>query len=60
MEKVNKKQMPSPEQRPDIYDDFDYSDRPDGQPTGVKTPDYIKDLIDARSAKQSAKDGKED
>ena len=55
---VNKK-MPSPQQRPDLYDDFDGTDRPEGQPTGVATPDYIQKLIDERGAKKPAPADKE-
>jgi hypothetical protein len=47
-----KKTIPSPEQRPDLYDDFDGIERPEGQPTGVKTPDYIQKLIAERGQRK--------
>lgn len=43
-----KNKLPTPDQRPDLYDDQDYADRPAGYKTGVKTPDYIQKLIDAK------------
>lgn len=50
------KKMPTPEQRPDLYDDFDGIERPAGQGTGVTMPDYIQKLIQQRSAKPATKD----
>lgn len=49
-----KKQIPSPQERPDLYDDFDIQDRPDGYQSGVKTPDRIQKLIAERQAKGRA------
>ena len=49
------KKTPTPEQRPDLYDDFDGIERPEGYETGVKTPDYIQKLIDAKAPKPSPK-----
>lgn len=49
METVKQK-MPTPQQRPDLYDDFDYVDRPAGQKTGVGIPDRIQQKMDARGA----------
>lgn len=42
------KPVPSPQERPDLYDDFDGIERPEGYQTGVKVPDYIQKLIDQR------------
>ena len=48
------KKMPTPQERPDLYDDFDGTVRPAGQGTGVKTPDYIQKLMDqSKRAKKS-------
>ena len=46
-----KKGVPSPQERPDLYDDFDGIERPEGYKTGIKTPDYIQKLIDQRQGK---------
>lgn len=53
MEENLKKPVPTPEQRPDLYDDYDGIERPEGYQTGVKTPDYIQQLIDQRAGKAS-------
>lgn len=53
METMNKNKLPTPEQRPELYDDFDCTDRKLGEPTGVKTPDHIQKLIDERAAKKT-------
>ncbi len=58
METMNKTKMPTPEQRPDLYDGFDGVERPAGYKTGVKTPDYIQKLIDAKANKPAARDSK--
>lgn len=50
-EQVKKQPLPSPQERPELYDDFDYAERPEGYQTGVKTPDYIQQLIDQRQGK---------
>lgn len=55
METMTKTKMPTPEERPDLYDDFDYSNRPEGYQTGIKTPDRIQKLIDARNAARDSK-----
>lgn len=49
-----KKTVPTPDQRPDLYDDYDGIERPEGYETGVKTPDYIQKLIDERGKKPAA------
>jgi hypothetical protein len=49
---------PTPEERPDLYDDYDYRDLPAGYQTGIKTPDYIQKLIDAKANKPAARDSK--
>lgn len=56
MENEKVKSMPTPEQRPDLYDDFDGVERPEGYQTGVKTPDYIQKLLDEREGKKPAAD----
>jgi hypothetical protein len=53
------KKMPTPEERPDLYDDYDGIERPEGYQTGVKTPDYIQKLIDERKGKAPAPDKNE-
>jgi hypothetical protein len=58
-EKV-KKPMPTPQERPDLYDDFDGVERPAGQGTGVKIPDYIQKLIDERKKQPAAADAPAD
>ena len=53
METMNEKQkMPTPQQRPDLYDDYDYGDKPADRDTGIKTPDHIQKIIDERKAAQ--------
>jgi len=54
METMNEKRMPTPEQRPDLYDAYDYPDRPEGYQTGVAIPERIQKLIDARKAAKPA------
>jgi len=39
--------IPSPQERPDLYDDFDCMP-PGGRETGIATPPRIQALIDAR------------
>lgn len=51
--------MPTPQERPDLYDDFDGIERPAGYKTGVKVPDYIQKLIDEKQAKQGKTPAKE-
>lgn len=62
METINDKAVknPTPEERPDLYDDYDYTDRPEGYQTGIKTPDYIQKIIDDRAAKKLTKNGQTD
>lgn len=52
--------IPSPQERPDLYDDFDGTGRQLGEPTGVKTPDFIQKLIAEKDAAKAASDGKKD
>jgi hypothetical protein len=47
--------IPNPQQRPDLYDDFDYPARPEDQ-TGVQVPDRIKKLVEARQQQKPAKE----
>ena len=54
MEDSMSKKIPIPEQRPDLYDDFDGTGRKLGEPTGVKTPDYIEKMLAERDAKTPA------
>lgn len=54
MENQMTPKMPTPEQRPDLYDDFDGVERPAGAGTGVRTPDYIQKLLNARKAPADA------
>ena len=46
----------SPQQRPDLYDDFDGTNRKPGEPTGVRTPDYLQKLINQRGGAQRQQD----
>lgn len=48
------KKMPSPQERPDLYDDFDYVERPEGYRTGVAVPSRIQRMIEERRAKKPA------
>lgn len=43
--------IPSPSERPDLYDDFDC--RPGGEPSAITTPPEIQHLIDERRAVRS-------
>lgn len=56
MENDLKKSMPTPQERPDLYDDFDYPERPEGWVNPVRVPDRIQKLIDARKAPTPGKD----
>ena len=40
--------IPSPEERPDLYDAFDGIDRPEGWKNTISTPDHIQRLLDVR------------
>ena len=42
--------IPSPEERPDLYDDYD--GLPEGEKTAVTTPPEIQKLIDAHQGQQ--------
>lgn len=45
--------IPSPEERPDLYD---YPDcMPGGRETGITTPPYLQELLDQRIAERQAK-----
>lgn len=52
-EKV-KTPMPTPQQRPDLYDDFDGIERPEGYDPGIQMPDYIQKMMDERKPKAPA------
>lgn len=47
--------LPSPNERPDLYDDFDGINRPEGWVNPVAVPDRIQAAIDARSKKSADK-----
>lgn len=51
-----KHRNPTPEERPDLYDDYDGGGL--FRETGVKTPERIQKLIDERRAKLAARDSK--
>lgn len=56
METLKDKQgMPTQQERPDLYDDYDYVERPEGYQAGIKTPDRIQKLIDARNTARDSK-----
>jgi hypothetical protein len=57
MENKPKKPVPTPEERPDLYDYYDGIDRPEGYQTGVWIPDRIQKLIDERQRALGAADG---
>lgn len=40
--------MPSPQERPDLYDAFDGLDRPEGWKNPVSTPEHLQRLLDAK------------
>ncbi|MEO7495276.1 MAG: hypothetical protein ABIV04_10020 [Massilia sp.] len=40
--------IPTPEERPDLYDYYDYIERPKGWVNPVRTPERIQRLIDAK------------
>lgn len=42
--------IPSPKERPDLYDDFDGLDRPEGWKNPVSLPPDIQKLVDERQA----------
>jgi hypothetical protein len=46
-----KKLIPSPQQRPDLYDDYDVPAQSSEQANPVKVPDRIQKLIAERQAK---------
>jgi hypothetical protein len=54
METMNKKPMPTPAERPDLYDDFDGVERPAGWVNPVRVPERIQKLINERQAKTAA------
>lgn len=54
METMNKKPMPTPAERPDLYDDFDGVERPAGWVNPVRVPEYLQKLIDAKQASKAA------
>lgn len=45
--------IPSPEERPDLYDAFDGIDRPEGWKNTISTPEHLQRLL---AAKQRDKD----
>lgn len=51
--------LPSPQQRPDLYDDFDYADRPAGWKNPVALPAELQKLIDAKAKQPAAEPAKE-
>jgi hypothetical protein len=48
-----KKPIPSPQERPDLYDDYDGGQATEGK-NPVKTPDYIQKLIAERKGRSQA------
>lgn len=55
MNDKKKQAMPITHERPDLYDNFDGIDRPEGWVNPSRTPDRIQRLIDER--KKSKQDG---
>jgi hypothetical protein len=53
MENKSKKPMPTPEERPDLYDYYDGSGRPLFAKAGIGVPDRIQKLIDERQKARS-------
>lgn len=45
---------PSPEQRPDLYDEYDIRTQEQSGPNPVKTPDRIQKLIAERGQRKPA------
>lgn len=46
-----KKHIPSPAERPDLYDAFDYPDRPEGYQNGCRLPDRLQKMLDEKKEK---------
>lgn len=40
--------IPSPQERPDLYDDYDGIDRPVGWKNTISTPEHLQSLLDAK------------
>jgi hypothetical protein len=38
--------LPTPEERPDLYDYFDFPERPEGWVTSVKVPAWLQKMKD--------------
>lgn len=47
--------IPPPSERPDLYDDFDFPDRPEGYQNPIPIPPYLQRMIDERKAAREAK-----
>lgn len=40
--------IPSPQERPDLYDAFDGIDKPEGWKNSISTPPHLQILLDAK------------
>lgn len=49
--KANKKPIPGPDERPDLYDAYDGIDRPEDWKNPVALPDHLQKMLDDRKAK---------
>lgn len=58
IENKPKKPIPTPKERPDLYDHYDGSGRPLFAKTGVGVPDRIQKLIDERQRARRDAEGK--
>lgn len=45
-----KRPIPGPDERPDLYDYYDGTDRPEGYKTGIEIPAHIQKALDERKA----------
>lgn len=57
---ARKSKMPTPAERPDLYDYFDYRELPDGYQTGVRLPERLQKLLDDDKARKIAKHSDKD
>ena len=46
--------IPSPKERPDLYDYFDFPDRPPSWKSSIETPDWMLKRDEQRKARKAA------
>lgn len=47
--------IPPPSERPDLYDYFDYPERPKGWKNPIKVPEHIQQMIDDQKRDQTVR-----